>query len=986
MTTRRLIILLGLVFLAGTGLILSGSGVGAAPAAPSQQSMLGINFIGSAEMTPQADRFQRGAESGAGWDRWVLYWSNIERSPNSFDWSAQDAAFLADAGVGLNVHAVLLTTPDFYARAGVTGKAAPRVDDKRPYLQMLTNALSGRKAPEANPASCAANTYPPSSLGEAPFVMQGGQQTVNPGHHWAWYVYQAVNRYKPGGDLARARGLGNAGIRSWEIWNEPDFACVFFSGTPGEYYQMLKVAYQVIKFADPSATVVSGGLTYWGHEGFFDDFLAAAAADPDKDGQAQNGFYFDALALHWYSNSRNALYQSQAFANKLQQNNMAGKPIWLTESGVPILGDNVGPDDPATLLLGTIDDQANFILQSFAYARWLRAEAPSATDRVFHFQMYDDGIAGAFGPFGLIRNPDHPAAPNTPRPGYAAMQTAARYLDGATPISGSRNTSNGVERMAFRHPNGSRVTVLWNWNSGARTVSLRATASPAVLVDKSGAARSIAASGGYYSIALPGATNFNQIGDPNNAMIGGETFLLVEGNAAPTSGPPTFTPVPPTATATAKPTATPSPTPSPTPPPTPGCVNLVANPGFDRGAAGWTLTGRRAILTASGHSGQAVFLGLLTGDTPTQPDGDTATARQTLQIPASVGDVRLEFWAFTGHLPGPDASDRFSARIADANGATIAEAPLTVDSNGWQAYSLSLAPYLAALKGQTVSVEFSVVNAPTAGNAYMRVDDVVLAVCDAPDPPPSAPLRGKVTDMAGWPIDGASVSLLANAGALGATTDAAGRFEFADVPSGAASLSAAASGYGAGGLRVVAVPGADQELRLPPPSSAVTNGGFESGLDGWQLSGATTPQSGGGGLSGRGAVLGEAFTPDAGHPDGNSTLSQPIGVPDTPGVGLTFAYRMDTAETASGADFFEALVIDGAQRTDVVNHLWHPSAGWAYRWIDLQPWRGRNVTLIFNVYQSSADRSTRVWLDEVSVGSSRTYNLAPRLFLPLVQR
>lgn len=985
MTTRRLITLLGIVFLTGIGLMQAGSGAGAAPAAPSAQSMLGINFIGSAEMTPQAERFQRGAESGAGWDRWVLYWSSIERGPNAFDWGAQDAAFLADAGVGLNVHAVLLTTPDFYARAGVAGKAVPRVDDKRPYLQMLSDTLSGRKLPESTPTGCAANTYPPASLGEPAFVTQGGQRAVNQANRWAWFIYQAVNRYKPGGDLARARGLGDVGVRSWEIWNEPDFACVFFSGAPAEYYGMLKVAYQVIKFADPSATVVSGGLTYWGHEGFFDDFLAAAAADPDKNGQTQNNFYFDALALHWYSNSRNALYQSQAFANKLQQNSMAGKPIWLTESGVPILGDDVGPSDPASLLLGTIDDQANFIIQNFAYARWLRAEAPSATDRVFHFQMYDDGIAGAFGPFGLIRNPDHPSAPNVPRPGYAAMQTAGRYLDGATPISGSRDTRNGMERMSFRHPNGARVTVLWNWNSAARTVSVRATASPALLVDKSGASRSITASGGYYSISLPGATNFNQIGDPNNAMIGGETFLLVEGNASATAVVPTQPP-PPTATATPPPTATPSPTPTLTPSPTPGCVNLIANPAFEQGATAWTLSGRRAILTASGHTGQALFLGLLSGDTPTAPGGDTATARQSVGVPSSAGDLRLQFWAFTGHLPGPDANDRFSARIADGGGATIAEVPLTVDSNGWQAYDLSLAPYLAALTGQTVSVEFSVVNSPTAGNAYMRVDDVVLAACDGPQLPVSAAVRGKVADMAGWPIDGAAVSLVANAGSLGATTDVGGRFEFADVPPGSARLSAAAPGYGSGSLRVVTVPGADQELRLPPSNNAVTNGGFESGLDSWQLSGATAPQASSDGLSGGGVVLGESFTPDAGRPDGNATLSQPVRVPDADGVGLTFAYRLDTAETASGADFFEVLVIAGSQRTDVVNHLWSPSSGWAYRWIDLQPWRGRSVTLIFNVYQSNADRPTRVWLDEVSVGSSRSYSVTPRLFLPMIQR
>ena len=31
-------------------------------------------------------------ESGAGWDRWPLYWFYIETSPGNFDWSRQDTA------------------------------------------------------------------------------------------------------------------------------------------------------------------------------------------------------------------------------------------------------------------------------------------------------------------------------------------------------------------------------------------------------------------------------------------------------------------------------------------------------------------------------------------------------------------------------------------------------------------------------------------------------------------------------------------------------------------------------------------------------------------------------------------------------------------------------------------------------------------------------------------------------------------------------
>jgi hypothetical protein len=76
------------------------------------------------------------------------------------------------------------------------------------------------------------------------------------------------------------------------------------------------------------------------------------------------------------------------------------------------------------------------------------------------------------------------------------------------------------------------------------------------------------------------------------------------------------------------------------------------------------------------------------------------------------------------------------------------------------------------------------------------------------------------------------------------------------------------------------------------------------------------------------------------------------------------------------------------ERADLLEKDWGPSGDWVFWWYDLSRWRGRTVTLVFNVWQSSSERPTRVWVDEVAVGD------APggpdrsiwHAFLPLIRR
>lgn len=220
--------------------------------------------------------------------------------------------------------------------------------------------------------------------------------------------------------------------------------------------------------------------------------------------------------------------------------------------------------------------------------------------------------------------------------------------------------------------------------------------------------------------------------------------------ATPTPATPTSTATPTAAaTATATRTATPTATSAATSTPLPAaCLDSLTNGGF-ASAEGWTLAGRRALISGYGaRTGTALFLGLQSGDTVQGAAGDIATGRQSVTLPGAPTAVELAFWAYTGHTGGADAGDRFIARLLGPDGATLAEAALAVDSNAYREYRLPLAGNVDGLGGQAVTAHFEVDNlAGAGGNAYMRVDDASLLVCrgGALLPTPSATATAAAT-------------------------------------------------------------------------------------------------------------------------------------------------------------------------------------------------------------------------------------------------
>src|SRR5687768_2655361 len=69
---------------------------------------LGVTFISSAQMPVDENRYRNALSIGAGWNRWPLYWDDIETAPGDFNWEQYDRLVMNDLRHGLSIDAILL--------------------------------------------------------------------------------------------------------------------------------------------------------------------------------------------------------------------------------------------------------------------------------------------------------------------------------------------------------------------------------------------------------------------------------------------------------------------------------------------------------------------------------------------------------------------------------------------------------------------------------------------------------------------------------------------------------------------------------------------------------------------------------------------------------------------------------------------------------------------------------------------------------------
>lgn len=151
---------------------------------------------------------------------------------------------------------------------------------------------------------------------------------------FADFAAQAVRRFRP------------LGVRTWEIWNEPNLA--FFwepAPDPAEYADLLVAAYDAIKAADPDAIVLTGGLARASDEPdgsrlapvTFLEGIYAAGASGHFDAVAHHPYSFPALPLD--ADGDNAFVDVTPRLHEVMQEHGDGsKEIWGTEMGVPTTG------------------------------------------------------------------------------------------------------------------------------------------------------------------------------------------------------------------------------------------------------------------------------------------------------------------------------------------------------------------------------------------------------------------------------------------------------------------------------------------------------------------------------------------------------------------------------------------------------------------------------------------------------------------------
>lgn len=534
----------------------------AAEAIPSSQPAYGVNFISWAKgATPVSQtRYDNGKATGAAWNRWPLYWYDIEQAENDFDWAFQDVAVENDLAQGLRLDAILLGTPLFYTTVAKGATSLPRPVPGHP--------LSINTVQAATPQGLYQPIY-----SDGTDILGEGKQ-INSLNRWARFVYTAVSRYKPGGVLAQANGWPAAqGVTHWEMWNEPDLSA-FWDGSTADYARLLQVGYLAAKLADTNAQVIFGGLANESSNiSFYNDVMGIFDADSQA---ATYNYYHDILATHNYLYAWRSWLQVWRADIPLAERGLE-KPIWLNESGVSVWDDYPGPVcEPTSPFRASMSEQADFIIQSAFYATFAGA------DNIFIFQLYDDcgnqpgstnftPVTSCTGDplldpggdaFGLFRNVSNSAVsgcywehPNggTPRPGFTALQLLTTYFTDVEPLwwrypGNDAPISGPQEWIAFYQPETqSRILGLWARFGSEQTAVIPTTNADgtAQLIWPDGITQTLTAVNGEFTITLPGATNQNAIWDPTLYPIGGRPAILIEPDTLPPevsiSGPVTAT-------------------------------------------------------------------------------------------------------------------------------------------------------------------------------------------------------------------------------------------------------------------------------------------------------------------------------------------------------------------------------------------------------------------------------------------------------------
>lgn len=187
-------------------------------------------------------------------------------------------------------------------------------------------------------------------------------------------------------------------VHHWQIWSDPDRDLSATGGAdtriePEDYGQLLLLVYPIIKTADPSATVVLGGISPEGHQFsqiYLRDLYESTSITAYR---AANGTHpWDAVAVHPYpvtfTDPAGLIATVNAFKSVMNTYGDRFTPLWITE-----LGWNTSETSEP--------DQATFLDQAYRQLDVLVdpdfPTDPVYVDRVFWYRYHDDAAPALYG-------------------------------------------------------------------------------------------------------------------------------------------------------------------------------------------------------------------------------------------------------------------------------------------------------------------------------------------------------------------------------------------------------------------------------------------------------------------------------------------------------------------------------------------------------------------------------------------------------------
>ena len=261
-------------------------------------------------------------------------------------------------------------------------------------------------------------------------------------------------------------------VNNWEIWNEPNVGYRFWkptlSGDPEAYGDLLEVAYDAAKAADPASTVALGGTFYPNVlvDGSLRFLEEVYLTHPDI------GDFFDVMAYHPYrypftapeieNGYQDSLQTSiEKMRSMLERHGDGDKALWITE-----MGWHTAVQQPV-FSGATPEEQAQYLVRGFLIA------LNEGLEKVcwYTFSDGEDPWVWQEDAFGLFRDDEDWTDDITPleKPSYRAYRTMTSVLSGMS-FSADLTAAQGLTGAghAFQLENSGRtVYVAWTIEDGA---------------------------------------------------------------------------------------------------------------------------------------------------------------------------------------------------------------------------------------------------------------------------------------------------------------------------------------------------------------------------------------------------------------------------------------------------------------------------------------------------------------------------------------